>query len=444
MQSVPCGSVPPLSQEIDFQASPAFKESEYSLIIKLMKQCVSTSSPVPSTSTTVPCTSNTPEDENTLSKEFAESVTEQQVAPHSKNSVSKERANGNLRLYRAFRTICLFSQPEDLFQLQKKDFLRLCEVTHIHWKLKGPLFKDNPVLINGAIPSATNAEGEAADKVAVDSSTSSPSSKSGTLSHRFEVDLTCKGRMYGQMIFISSGKILRRQKSFLSRVGNMIASSLSFMEDTKRLEISKDQWDLVFDSFYRALCITDDKFQMLRTNKAFRQLTGRKKTEIAGKNVFSVFPIPVSPPLSHQKKATWISSSPSGHPPLSLEFSMKTVFLTNERLTVRLLLVKDVTEEIKMERQISSQARSRELGLIKSSMAHELNNPIAGIKALLTVIESGLSDTSEKHLLGDMHSAVNRCQEIITRLLSAASHNSEAVKMTDLDEGGSLRNGTDD
>lgn len=434
MKTIPCGSIPSLSQEMGFQAPPAFKESEYSFTIKLMKQCVSTPSPVPSTSTAESVTSNTLENESASSKEYTKNVTEKRVIPQD----IKERANGNLRLYKAFQTICRFSRPEDLFDLQKKDFLQLCEVTQTHWKLKGPLFKDNPVLINGATPSATNTEEGAADKVAVGSSTSSPSSKSGTLSHRFEMDLACKGRMYGQLIFISSGKIFRKQKSFLSRVGNMVASSLSFMEDTKKLEISKDQWDLVFDSFYRALCITDDKFQMLRTNKAFRQLTGRKKTEIAGKNVFSVFPIPISPPPSHQKEATWIARSPSGYSSLSLEFSMKTVFLTNERLTVRLLLVKDVTEEIKMERQISSQARSRELGLIKSSMAHELNNPIAGMKALLTVIESGLSDTSEKHLLGDMHSAVNRCQEIITRLLSAASR-SPSAEITDLDEDRNLK-----
>ena len=220
----------------------------------------------------------------------------------------------------------------------------------------------------------------------------------------------------------------------------MVASSLSFMEDTKKLEISKNQWDLVFDSFYRALCITDDKFQMLRTNKVFRRLTGRKKAEIAGKDVFSVFSIPVNPPPLRQRAVTWIASSPSGPSPLSLEFSMKTVFLINERLTVRLFLVKDVTEEIKMERKIASQARSKELGLIKSSMAHELNNPIAGMKALLTVIESGLSDTSVEPLLKDMHSAVNRCQEIITRLHSAAA-GSSIIEASDNNEDKNPPNG---
>ena len=387
---------------------------------------------------------------------------------------SKDCDTRNARLYKALQIICQFSRPEDLCGLQKEDFLRLCEVSQVYWNLRGPLFKNSSVLMDtergksgvlyqsglkmeglveepcspsfreacprvGGEQESPQSDPQNSNQIGIDDFVEKTSLSSDECedsfqkmhlsdytpsSHRFKRDLTCKNRIYGQLIFVSSEKISGKQKNFLNRVSNMVSSSLYFMEDTRQLEISKDQWDLVFDSFYRALCITDEKFQMLRTNKAFRQLTGRKKTEIAGKNVFSVLPIPVDPPSSSRKEETWVTSSPSGFPPLDLEFSMKTVFLKNERLKVRLLLVKDITEEMKMEKKISNQAQSRELGLIKSSMAHELNNPIAGIKALLTIIESGLSDTEEKYLLGDMHSAVNRCQEVVSRLLSAASRKS--------------------
>ena len=336
----------------------------------------------------------------------------------------------NARLYRALQIVFRFSKPADLLELQKEDFLSLCEVSQIYWKLKGSLFQNSSVLMEAGGGTENAFSDSPVVPVSPSSERQGESSREMHISdyvpasHRFKKNLICKGRDYGQLIFVSSGKISGTQKSFLNRVSDMVSSALCFMEGTKQLETSKDQWDLVFDSFYRALCITDENYQMLRTNKAFRQLTGRKKTEIAGKNVFSVFSIPVKPPSSPREEETWIAGSPSKAPPLNLEFSMKTVFLTNERLKVYLLLVKDITEEIKMERKISNQAQSRELGLIKSSMAHELNNPIAGIKALLTIIESGLVGTGEGHFLGDMHSAVNRCQDIVTRLLSAASHQS--------------------
>ena len=412
----------------------------------------------------------------------------------------------NARLYKALRIICGFSHPEDLFELKKQNFLRLCEITQIHWELKGPLFRDSSVLKVGPVFSGDHAEresgaglknGKAGDanvrQVAEDNKEASvfqvgvisprkaedtdirqatsadkkvslfragaagprpgkvdsnfrtakkargfsdekgafvseadrPPAPSGSLkiipgAGRLERALTSGGRRYGKLIFISSRKISRKQKTFLSRIGDMVSSSLCFMEDTKQLEASKNQWDLVFDSFYRALCITDSQFRILRTNGAFRRLTGRKKTETAGQNVFTVFPIPVSPPPSQNEEVTWLAESSPKVPPLSLEFLMKTVFLKNERLTFRLFLIKDVTEEIKMERKIADQTRSRELGLIKSSLAHELNNPIAGIKALLTVIESGLTCSSQRRLLGNMHSAVNRCQETVARLLSVS------------------------
>ena len=335
----------------------------------------------------------------------------------------------NARLYKALRIICGFSRPEDLFELKKQEFLRLCEITQIHWELKGRLFRDSPIL-NAGPPSADTARygaqgGSSMDTPsrpagAVPRSVPSGSLKPAPSPGRFELALTIGGRRYGKLIFISSRKISRKQKTFLSRTGDMVASSLCFMEDTKQLEASKNQWDLVFDSFYRALCITDSQFRILRANRAFRRLTGRKKTETAGQNVFTVFPVPVRPPPSQKGEVTWLAESPAGAAPLSLEFLMKTVFLKNERLTFRLFLIKDVTEEIKMERKIAAQTRSRELGLIKSSLAHELNNPIAGIKALLTVIESGLTCSSQKRLLGNMHSAVDRCQETVTRLLSVS------------------------
>ena len=430
----------PLSQENSFPICFRFKKSEGFCIIKLRKQCISIRLqtlgayflrglviPASFKKIKIELFKKRISSKSQLKNLGAISMVKGSDIFQDKNS--KDCDTKNARLYKALQIICQFSRPEDLYELQKEDFLRLCEVSQVYWSLKGPLFKNSSVLMDTGRDEGRGLNGFVTNtspsfEGCEDSFKKMRLSDYTPPSHRFKRDLTCKNRMYGQLLFVSFEKISVKQKNFLNRVSNMISSSLYFMEDTRQLEISKDQWDLVFDSFYRALCITDEKFQMLRTNKAFRQLTGRKKTEIAGKNVFSVFSIPVHPPFSPGREETWVASSPSGFSPLNLEFSMKTVFLKNERLKVRLLLVKDITEEMKMEKIISNQAQSRELGLIKSSMAHELNNPIAGIKALLTIIESGLSDTEEKHLLGDMHSAVNRCQEIVSRLLSAASRKS--------------------
>ena len=299
---------------------------------------------------------------------------------------------GHSQLYTALLEISRFSKPEDLATLNKKWFLELCGVDQIHWELRGDF----------------------CDSALTKEAFKKPSSRKA-----LEADLIWENLKYGTLFFISAGAFSKRKKTFLKKVADQVAFFIYSMEGAKQTEVLKNQWDMVFDSFYRPLCLSDENFLMLRTNKAFRQLTGRKKTEIAGRNVFSALPFPVTPPALNGEGKTWVAERKVGDP-LSLEFSVQTVRIQNERLTLRLILVRDITEEVKMERKISRQARSRELGFIKSGIAHELNNPIAGMKALLTVIEMGLEKSSARPLLNEMSRAVSRCGEIVSRLLSAS------------------------
>ena len=285
--------------------------------------------------------------------------------------------------------------------MKEKKFLELCQVHEVHWNLKGKCFPKKVLKEN----------------------------REDSLEHLycFQEDLIYKNKDYGFLAFTSNKKFTKTQEKFLQKIIKDVSASIHFMDMKKKLETSKDKWDLVFDSFYQALCITDSNFQMVRTNEAFRKLTKQKKEHISGKDIFSVFPIPVLPPKD--KESSWSSYGQYKDRPLSLEFSIKNIFLKNERLKFKLILVKDVTEERKMEQQILSQTQTKELGFIKSSLAHELNNPIAGIKALLYFLESSSKeDQPSKHLLSEMNEAIRRCERIVTELLSASRKETEDIK----------------
>ena len=74
------------------------------------------------------------------------------------------------------------------------------------------------------------------------------------------------------------------------------------------------------------------------------------------------------------------------------------------------LFVFDSTSE-EMKRNSNS---SEELGIISSSIAHELNNPIAGILTAISVLELEDNwDEDSMDSLDDMKSAARRCQELI-------------------------------
>lgn len=78
----------------------------------------------------------------------------------------------------------------------------------------------------------------------------------------------------------------------------------------------------------------------------------------------------------------------------------------------------DVTEEKMLEQRLSQTAKMKELGLISSSIAHELNNPLGGIISYIQILQMEL--TKEHPLqdeLKDMNIAAQRMKQIIENLL---------------------------
>lgn len=97
----------------------------------------------------------------------------------------------------------------------------------------------------------------------------------------------------------------------------------------------------------------------------------------------------------------------------------------------------DVTEEKMLEQRLSQTAKMKELGLISSSIAHELNNPLGGIISYIQILQMELA--KEHPLQGelkDMNMAAQRMKQIIENLLifsrRPGTHEKENVLIKDL------------
>lgn len=78
----------------------------------------------------------------------------------------------------------------------------------------------------------------------------------------------------------------------------------------------------------------------------------------------------------------------------------------------------DATEEKLLEQRLSQTAKMKELGLISSSIAHELNNPLGGIISYIQILQMELAkDHVLQGELKDMNSAAQRMKQIIENLL---------------------------
>ena len=302
------------------------------------------------------------------------------------------------KLYSALLCMYKFHQIEDFLFLKSEYFLKLCEVNCIVWDF--------------------NKNGLKKDFLKASYKKSWPFQSS--------YPLNCKANNYGELIFFSSQKFSQCKKKFLKKIAFFTASALYFIENKKKMETIKHQWGGTFDSFSQAFCITDKNFKIIQTNQSFQKISNQTKPDLFAKSLFEVFPIPIKISKSDEQEGSWLVKEKKEEKNLCLEISFKPLFLKKEKIQALLFLIKDVTKEMEIEERLSAQAKERELGLIKGSIAHELNNPIAGVKALLDIIEKQISPnkTLVKDSLKEMQKAINICQQIVNQLLSI-SHSKE-------------------
>ncbi|MCY4321676.1 MAG: hypothetical protein OXC37_04670 [Bdellovibrionaceae bacterium] len=304
-----------------------------------------------------------------------------------KNNPNKEN------LYSALLFINNLYDLEDLLQLKSSQFLKICEVQAIDWNFKAHWLKKKFLI-----------------------------KEKKNWPFQYTIPLIFKTKNYGEIIFYSSQKLTQRKKNFLKKVSSFISSILFSIENKENLSHIKKQWVNTFDSFSQAFCITDKDFKIIRSNQAFQKLFKKNKNECTHENIFNIFPFFIDKPELIEKEGSFLAQGEINKEKIYWEVSFKTLYLKKESSKAFLFLINNVTEEMKMESLLAHQAKEQELGLIKGSLAHELNNPIAGIKALLSVIERSVPQNQHfiTKSLKDMQKAMNTCHQVVQSLLLAS------------------------
>jgi PAS domain S-box-containing protein len=84
-------------------------------------------------------------------------------------------------------------------------------------------------------------------------------------------------------------------------------------------------------------------------------------------------------------------------------------------------VLKDVTSYRSLERQLADAEHLATLGELSAGLAHEIKNPLAGIKGAIDVIRDSLPPTDvHREILGDVIHEVNRIDKIVRDLLNYA------------------------
>jgi len=118
----------------------------------------------------------------------------------------------------------------------------------------------------------------------------------------------------------------------------------------------------------------------------------------------------------------------------SLIIEVNTSLLTNEEGEINgaLCSFNDITQRRKIEERIKEIDRLSSLGEIAAGLAHEIRNPLTGIKTSIEVLENRINDKSSNQLCANVVSEINRMNTLISDILNFSNPKNPQLKLIDV------------
>ena len=189
----------------------------------------------------------------------------------------------------------------------------------------------------------------------------------------------------------------------------------------KKIRESKMNLQAIFDGIQDRLSIQTPDYKILRINKAVIQHHHTNYEELIGKKCYEAYyqkslpceRCPVSVTIKTKKPASSILKISEG------DTSLRTFSypILDDKGDLRSVIeyVQDITEEQRLQKQLIQSEKLAGVGILASGVAHEINNPLAGI---IGMAEIALEEETFKNkaYLKDIISCGQRIGEIVKGL----------------------------
>jgi len=200
---------------------------------------------------------------------------------------------------------------------------------------------------------------------------------------------------------------------------------LQHLATTNRLQASEHYIDSILKSMPSMLVGLNPKGEITQWNKKAEQYTGVTMQDALGKDLWKTYPIititrnQVEEALAKQTITT-IRQSQRGL--FHFDITIYPLHGTGELGVV--LLLDDVSQQVKSENQLIQRDRISSMGELASSMAHDMNAPLQGMLNDINQIQTKVAHLSS----GDSQNTLN---EIIANLTDAVAQGKQASAIID-------------
>jgi two-component system NtrC family sensor kinase len=229
----------------------------------------------------------------------------------------------------------------------------------------------------------------------------------------------------------------RDENGFLGQIADSVALAIDRLTKLEQSENLKRQWEDTFDAILEPVSLIDTEFNVIRINRSFASSSGTEPEQIIGRKCHeALFSRPV--PCEGCKIKEFSTNKPgtpgfrlknarnaSGQSVIYDVFSQE-IPLNSEGRSFFVNMYRDVSAQLRFERQILETAKMAEFGTIGSSIAHELNNPLGGMLSFLQLIKMDLKGTEPWYAdIAEMEAGAKRCRDIVESLLGFTRKSSQ-------------------
>ncbi len=227
----------------------------------------------------------------------------------------------------------------------------------------------------------------------------------------------------GSIYFLrESNHVFNKSDSdFLHRVAEAVSLALDRLMKLEQTEGLKQQWEATFNSISEPLSLVNQSYEVMQVNQSFLDKMGTSTDTLArGQKCYKVLFNRSSPCTGCKLGERFRLEQQYGHEDKMkhLEVSSQPIQFGTKESPVFVNLYRDITRQLQMEEHLIESARMAELGVIGSSIAHELNNPLGGLLSFVQLIKADLPKDSP--FLEDielMEEGAGRCRDIVQNLL---------------------------
>lgn len=107
-------------------------------------------------------------------------------------------------------------------------------------------------------------------------------------------------------------------------------------------------------------------------------------------------------------------------------------YLGEDPLPGILLLLQDVTRQNRQEDLLRQKSRLEEIGMMSALVAHEIKNPLGGIRGYGMLLQKNLDDPSLEKMAASIVDGTNRLDALLTKILQCLKPNQLSLEKTNL------------